>query len=303
MRHVSIQRWAALMEGRLSEDFAYHAELHAESCDRCFKTRTGVIEAKRSLMFLSSETVHSLPWEHIGARIYWSRAKSPELSAATPRRFSHWRAICVGIAVAVLLATSWSVFGGERRTAADAGSFELIPTMVAGEVQVDGAPLETVHAAMSIAIGEEVRTGKGRAWVQLGGNVTVQVGLSSRLRIESFDAEGIQLSGSGNLDVAALEGAPKVQLNGKDVTPAANTQILVPREAIDKSASLAILSDASAALSVDGVPLAGNKVKILVPLGRHLIEWTNQEGKAKSRWVDIRHPHSLTTVLAETMRP
>lgn len=225
MSHVKPHLWAELDAGNIPAARAAQLEAHADACDRCRAQRDRVTAARDSFTDIAAQSPPELEWDHLGARIYWTRSREQrvaEAAAAAPQRRWPW---ALGVAAAALgfaaLLLFWPGSGDvelglaapppakpmPRPPQPAAMAVELAPAspigalavFERGRVSVDGA---AIRWDAPIGEGARIETGAdGRVALQFGDRAGLSLGPDSSLVLRTFDSQVIELVLDGEIDV------------------------------------------------------------------------------------------------------
>jgi hypothetical protein len=218
VRHVEPHRWGDAFAGKLDDAEIAELDRHAAACERCRVARDRVQRASSSFPALRARQAPELSWDSIRAKVHWS-VSTERHEKISPRR-SHTRAWVGGVvalgavgALAIVLHEQRDRVAHAKPNVAQAihavaPAFDTKPaplnaaiSRLAGDVLVDGlAPdqpfAHDLHAGSVIATGRS-----GRVDAQFGEASAFAVGPRSTLELRRFDADVIELSVDGTVDV------------------------------------------------------------------------------------------------------
>lgn len=244
-RHVPPHRWADAVSGLTTDAELAAMDRHAESCERCAKTKARIARASESFHQMRTQSAPELSWDEVRARVYWNVSTERHAKVRAPgtgRRVAGWTmgAGLVGAAVALAIATGplQPMVGGEATNPAVAvapANGVMKPTPPApvvapapiigivnratGDVMIDGILANDLFTRR-LAAGTTVTTGNGSVDVQFGPESAFALGPRSLLELRKLDAETIELAVEGMVDVtvAPRQGSQKFLVHAGDRT-------------------------------------------------------------------------------------
>ncbi len=250
MSHVAPHEWAELADGLLSDARADKLTRHAAGCERCAAARDQVAAARSVFGDIRATEAPSLPWDHIGARIYWANSSARHRSGRSARsgrgrrlRFMPLFFMGTAAVAAAAVAAAWLSLGGgsdepvavgPAKVAVGVASTtpELAPTtrlgstaqratplsgvvvFARGDVQVNGAPLAFDKV---IEAGATIDTRSGQVTIQFDQASGFTAGPETQVDVRAFDAEHVELVVRGDIFVDVAH----------DVTRKANRRVRV----------------------------------------------------------------------------
>lgn len=258
-RHVKPHRWADALAGRVEPAERAAMKRHAEGCASCARARDRIGRASDTFPTIREQAGPELPWDSVRARVHWSVSKErrDKQAARAPRRIPAlaWAAIVATAAggLAAITGTGMPVrsepvisnitapMAPPRAPDVVATSPVTPPKALAGlvnrvsrgELVIDGVRPTDIFTQKIVA-GTVIATGEGRIDVQFGDASAFALGPSSTLDIRRFDAEMIELSVVGTIDIQVAPrtaGQRFVVIAGEHAIEVRGTQFRVSHQA------------------------------------------------------------------------
>ena len=213
--HVPPHHWADALHGRIDDAEREAMDRHAESCEKCARTKARVQRASDTFSTIRTQVAPELSWDAVRAKVHWSVSTERRAKVAPRASRVGWVAVVAAAAAATIgvvaidrtepaapIAIAPVAPEIAPKTVPKAPTAEVagLVTRATGDVLIDGLRPDDLFAR-KLGAGSVLATGEGRVDVQFGNASAFALAPHSMLELRKLDAMTVELVIEGTVDI------------------------------------------------------------------------------------------------------